>query len=399
MKRFRRRRSKLPIYTNITASLPFIEVNLNLTPQQMSMFINGLKYIIPCQSRFSRKPVEQIVTDQYRSISATVKNCLKDHRTSTADQRANEAFQALQSILHELQQKKLSTKLRKRAIHEYRIVQSIRRLLHNRPDIVIRRTDKSKVFYIGRATDFIRKAEEYMLKTNAYQEIIHGSCPLSGMLHAVQTLLSRLVTQKAITIQQRNKISPKLDQLELGHYHGLPKPHKPGTPLRPIIASIHAPSTLVSKFLNGLLAPIYLNVAREATFINGIDVIRKLEKYIATGHFQTTTKFIVIDVTDLYTMIPREGALHALIRFLEKHSHHGKIGTLPIDAIMRMARLILDTNCFVYNNKYYRQIRGGAMGSAFTQVLANIYMYEWEEDLIQYQAAHNGIYGRLVKQL
>ena len=61
---------------------------------------------------------------------------------------------------------------------------------------------------------------------------------------------------------------------------------------------------------------------------------------------------------------------------------------------MRMARLILDTNCFAYDNKYYRQIRGGAMGSAFTQVLANIYMLEWEQDLIRYQMEHGEIYGR-----
>ncbi|CAF1561125.1 unnamed protein product [Adineta ricciae] len=71
-------------------------------------------------------------------------------------------------------------------------------------------------------------------------------------------------------------------------------------------------------------------------------------------------------------MIPRQGAILALMRFLEKYAKHGKIGTLAIDHILRMARFILDTNYFVYNNKYYRQIRGGAMGSAFTQVLANI---------------------------
>jgi len=61
-----------------------------------------------------------------------------------------------------------------------------------------------------------------------------------------------------------------------------------------------------------------------------------------------------------------------------------------------MARLILDTNCFVYNNQYYRQTSGGAMGSAFTQVLANIYMLEWEQELIKYQETHQGIYGRFV---
>jgi hypothetical protein len=134
----------------------------------------------------------------------------------------------------------------------------------------------------------------------------------------------------------------------------------------------------MSKFLNNLLAPIYLQAARPTTFINGIDLVRQV-----TG-----------DVKDLYTMIPRQGALEALMRFLEKHSYHGKIGTLTINHIMRMARLILDTNCFAYNNTYYRQIRGGAMGSAFTQVLANIYMLEWEQDLIRYQMEHGEIYGR-----
>ncbi len=95
-------------------------------------------------------------------------------------------------------------------------------------------------------------------------------------------------------------------------------------------------------------------------------------------------------------MIPRQGALEALARFCIQYSKQGKIGTLSTDHIMKMARLILDNNYFVYNNKYYKQIRGGAMGSAFTQVLANIYMFEWEQDLIQYQTSHNEIYGRFV---
>jgi len=97
-------------------------------------------------------------------------------------------------------------------------------------------------------------------------------------------------------------------------------------------------------------------------------------------------------------MIPRKGALEALIRFLETHSKDRKIGTLHINTIFRMALVVLDTNCFAYMDKYYKQIHGGAMGSAFTQVLANIYMLEWEQDLIDYQIKHNEIYGRFVIQ-
>ncbi|CAM4845187.1 unnamed protein product, partial [Rotaria magnacalcarata] len=250
-----------------------------------------------------------------------------------------------------------------------------------------------------KAIDFERKAEEYMLKTEAYQEITNGRSPLSDILCAVQTSLENLVRRQILTSKQQNQIPPKLNQLELGHYHGLPAPHKPNTLLRPIIACINGPTTLVSKVLNALLPPIFLSVVRETTFINDIDVIRKLEKYVLDGLFQSTTKFIVIDVTDLYTMIPREGALRALLRFLEENSYDGKIGSLRIDSIMKLARLVLDNNCFVYNNKFYKQIRGGAMGSAFTQVLANIYMYCWEQDLIKYTTEHRGIYGRYIDDI
>ena len=152
----------------------------------------------------------------------------------------------------------------------------------------------------------------------------------------------------------------------------------------------------MSKFLNHLLAPIYLNVAGRTTFIHSIDVVRQLETYVADGCFKQTTKFITIDVKNLYTMIPRDGALLALIRFLETHSKDGKIGPITIHTILRMARAILDNNYFVYKDKYYHQIHGGAMGSAFTQVLANIYMLEWEQSLIEHQARRKDLYGRYV---
>ncbi|CAF5036569.1 unnamed protein product [Rotaria sp. Silwood1] len=41
-------------------------------------------------------------------------------------------------------------------------------------------------------------------------------------------------------------------------------------------------------------------------------------------------------------------------------------------------------------------IKGGAMGSPFTMVLANIYMLEWAQKLIQYQNRHHEIYGRYI---
>ena len=61
-------------------------------------------------------------------------------------------------------------------------------------------------------------------------------------------------------------------------------------------------------------------------------------------------------------MILRQlGALEAFMRFLVQHLHRGRIGTLSINDTRRMVRLVLDTNCFAYQDKYYLQIRGGAI--------------------------------------
>ena len=163
---------------------------------------------------------------QYKNISTIVKKCLEDHGMSTFDQRAKQAFQELKKFLHNLYSKPLPKALALRAKREYKTIQSIQQLLYQRPDIVLRRTDKSKVFYIGKASDFEQKTEEYMLKTKAYEEIIDGHCPLGDNLCAVQNLLNYFVTTKALTSQQRSKLSPKLNTLELGHFHALPKPHK-----------------------------------------------------------------------------------------------------------------------------------------------------------------------------
>ena len=65
-----------------------------------------------------------------------------------------------------------------------------------------------------------------MLKTEAYEEITNGRCPLADNLHSVNTLLDYLVTKHALTEKQRKHLTPKRYNLELGHYHGLPKPHK-----------------------------------------------------------------------------------------------------------------------------------------------------------------------------
>jgi hypothetical protein len=92
-------------------------------------------------------------------------------------------------------------------------------------------------------------------------------------------------------------------------------------------------------------------------------------------------------------MLPQEESLDVLTEFL-LHFGYRKVKGIPIDAIRKLARIVITENVFIYEKKFYRQILRGAMGSAFTLTLANIFMWKWEQQLVQRLQASNEIYGR-----
>ena len=85
-------------------------------------------------------------------------------------------------------------------------------------------------------------------------------------------------------------------------------------------------------------------------------------------------------------MLPQEDSLDILTEFLLEHGYR-KVKGIPLDTIRKLARLVLTENVFSYEKKFYRQILGGAMGSAFTLTLANIFMWTWEKELVHRQEA------------
>ncbi|CAF3867834.1 unnamed protein product [Rotaria sp. Silwood1] len=104
----------------------------------MSMLIKGLKYIPPCQSRFSRQSIDAVVNEQYKTLYSIVQGCLDDHRMQLVEPREKEGFSSLKRILYELQSKKLPRKLGIRARRERKVVRSIIKILRQRPDITVR---------------------------------------------------------------------------------------------------------------------------------------------------------------------------------------------------------------------------------------------------------------------
>ena len=141
------------------------------------------------------------------------------------------------------------------------------------------------------------------------------------------------------------------------------------------------------------MRPLFDQHVRSTTIIDGVDLIRRLEDYVENDYLKATTYLCTFDITDLYTMLPQQESIDVLTEFLLEHGYQ-KVKGVPIDTIRKLARIVLTENVFIYEKKFYRQVLGGAMGSAFTLTLANIFMWKWEKKLIRRQEASHEIYGR-----
>ena len=126
--------------------------------------------------------------------------------------------------------------------------------------------------------------------------------------------------------------------------------------------------------LDKLIRPLFDEYVQQTTIIDGIFLLRRLQKYISLGLLKPTTLLCTLDITDQYTILPQEEAITIPKKFLVRFGHHHVKG-MTLYAIESLARIVLIENVFIYNNKYYRQIKGGAMGSPFTLTLANIFMW------------------------
>jgi hypothetical protein len=156
---------------------------------------------------------------------------------------------------------------------------------------------------------------------------------------------------------------------------------------------IHAITTNISKFLTTIIQAIFNEKCKETTIIDGAHLIRRMQKYVNNDRLKSTTLFCTFDIRNLYTILPQDEALNILMDFLH-HFGYTKVKGINLDTIRTLASIVLKENAFVYNNKIYRQTTGGAMGSSFTLVLANIFMWKWEKPFVRLKEINGEFYGR-----
>ena len=225
----------------------------------------------------------------------------------------------------------------------------------------ITKADKTNALVVLNKQDYIDKIDLLLNDVNTYEPLISNPCErvlshfnkkVKSILKNNQDLMKRFLT-----------ISPSMPYL-----YGLVKTHKPNNPIRPIISSTGSVTYKLSKWLVKILSPLVGNISN-SNIKHNVDFIEKLNSVNINFHF----KMISFDVTSLFTKVPVDDLFDYLADVLDNFDL-----PLPTVSILDLIKLCVCDSVFTFDDKFYVQKFGMAMGNPLSPVLSNLYMEFFE---------------------
>ncbi|CAF5004674.1 unnamed protein product [Rotaria sp. Silwood1] len=275
------------------------------------------------------RPVEQFIAELdlllQKLHNVSINNQYQKHKELN-----HISFENLLSTIQLSQSQSIYINSTKKKKNYNRLVKRLRYKL-KLTNTILRKSDKSKVFHLGRSEDYQKKSEEYMVRTEAYK-CLETHNPLPDLIKRTNKYLLDLRLAKWITQKQYETLCINPNEVELPHLYYLPKAHKPGTPLRPIISGLKHPTIKISKYLDNLLRPLFDKMASKITVNSGFELLKQIRKW-SESNLKQETIFCTIDVADLYTMVPQTGGVLSLKKILD-YLKLKSIGSLKIETII-----------------------------------------------------------------
>ena len=137
-------------------------------------------------------------------------------------------------------------------------------------------------------------------------------------------------------------------------FHGLPKIHKPDTPLRPILSSCGSVTYGVGKELTKILKPL---VGKFPHHINSTHDFVEQVKHITLSPGKCISSY---DVSALFTSVAVNPALRVIKDLLEKDPILKDITVLLVEDIILLLGFCLKTHTFHSKTSSMNRLRGGS---------------------------------------
>jgi hypothetical protein len=158
--------------------------------------------------------------------------------------------------------------------------------------------------------------------------------------------------------------------------YGAPKIHKPSVPLRPIVDFRKSPTYKIASYISKLLKPLAAN--HKFTVKNSYDFVQDIKKVNPRcGDIKVS-----FDVVSLFTKVPIQETLEYIKWKLQNYDSLSDLTILDIRDIMELLKICLSSTYFNYQNDFYHQKEGTAMGSPVSPIVSELFLQSLENKLI-----------------
>ncbi|XP_071171038.1 uncharacterized protein [Mytilus edulis] len=262
--------------------------------------------------------------------------------------------------------------------------------LQNDESIIIKEADKGGGIVIM-DKDHYKDMVLNQLEDGLFYQKLNGNRDKSTM-----SKIRKLIKEYSDNLTDKEKDYLKNFEVKTSNFYGLPKIHKSkeiqdhvencdsmyikinrptDLKIRPIIAGPSCSTQRLSNLLDILLKPLCIKVP---SFVrDDMDFLNYIPDRVPLD-----TILVSFDVISLYTNIPHELGLKAVQYWLEKY-----LDEIPErfsnDFIIKGLKLILENNYFQFNDTYYLQIKGTAMGTKVAPTYATLVMGYIEKQLYE----------------
>ena len=216
--------------------------------------------------------------------------------------------------------------------------------------------------------DYINKAN-HLLNQNTYRSIAKD--PTSSIKNKLIKILKRVKYQIGLDSNTYKSMYPT--GCVPSKFYGLPKIHKPDTPLRPIVSSCGSVTYGLAKELAKILKPL---VGKSPYHITSTQDFVEQARQIKLEPGECLSSY---DVSALFTSVPIDPALNIIKDLLDKDTALKERTVIEVGDIILLLEFCLKNTYFSFQDQFYEQVEGAAMGSPVSPIVANLYMEYLEQ--------------------
>ena len=169
--------------------------------------------------------------------------------------------------------------------------------------------------------------------------------------------------------------------------------------IRPLVHCKNGPTIGISRYLGRLLWSLFYRRTGCRIFPNGADLVQTFESYANSQCLLlSTTRFVSFNISEVSMKLLHELMIKALEHFLVNYGIQEQMeDDLSIDTIVRLVRVVLANQFFIYRNKLYQQTTGILSNCPLNIPLTWIYMCYIQPawiSVLSNQKEQNELFGR-----